>query len=712
MTRYTANHVLGSQRNGVNLVSMNIGHIDNATLPVQGSNYPVYSNGLLDWYRDKKMKSVRLMFTWEAVQSTLGGPVPPIEPGYADYWSDLTSVVNRLLLRDIYVILCPWQYNRNTGDTDIVYKDAAFSAANFADFWGNFATAINGVTANDQRVAFDLINEPHTPRSNGPNDFGITLTDWFDVYAPAAVNAIRLKHQNTIFIPGMNYADASFFVSNGSATAWHARFRTSQNVAVTAHIYTGIGSSSPTVLSDSCMALVNWARGNGIKVNIGEIAIDAGPNGRAMFCNTPAVAQTQWDAWQKFCLENSDVIVGWNWWGNSAAGWWNQGDSCDGDPKGRRHWGLTLDDGSSQTIYMDLIESTIPVPSLYIRDHPLDNGSEPDGSAPGGRGWESLALEVQQPDGVAGPIHGGDPSVVYVTVTNKGAAPYPGNVNDVVRLYWAKAETGLSWPSPWDGSGPSPKRGGKVDSAKPIPGAILPGNSIQIRFSWADTPKAEDFGTDDHFCLLAFVTKATAPEWEEANADRDLNRAVLSYSHIAWKNIHIVPAAKAKMGHILVTNRTDVVMRAQLAFELLDSSARGIDPAGAMLLITPKGAAIEKLREHITEPPFLENLGHGTFRVLDLARGTPHLELSPGEVLPFDLEYLPTRQTGGYAVRATQYSLDGGSRRIIGGQSFVAGEVEGFTRRRRWRQCSPWVWWALSAAALLLIFELGKRKRD
>ena len=56
------------------------------------------------------------------------------------------------------------------------------------------------------------------------------------------------------------------------------------------------------------------------------------------------------------CRRYNDVLVGWNWWGNSAAGWWNQGDSCD--PEGY-HWGLTLDDGATQTIYMDLIEPTM-----------------------------------------------------------------------------------------------------------------------------------------------------------------------------------------------------------------------------------------------------------------------------------------------------------------------------------------------------------------
>ncbi len=119
------------------------------------------------------------MFTWEAVQAALGGPVPAAGQGYADYWADLAGVVTRLLARDIAVILSPWQFNTASGDTDIVYDDAAFTAADFGDFWGKFAAAVNGVTGGDLRVSFDLINEPHThaEAGNKAGDIGISLAD-------------------------------------------------------------------------------------------------------------------------------------------------------------------------------------------------------------------------------------------------------------------------------------------------------------------------------------------------------------------------------------------------------------------------------------------------------------------------------------------------------------------------------------------------------
>ena len=381
---YPPGHVLGSQRNGLNHVSMGMGVFDRVAGPRRGSDYPIYSDTLLDWYAAKGVKSARLTFTWEAVQARSGGAAPPVEPefgaGYSDYWTDLTDVLARLLARGIDVVLSPWQFNRASGDTDIVYDHAAITAAGFADFWGKFATATNLATGNDQRVAFDLINEPHTKAESGDRagDIGIGREDWF-ACARAAIGQIRdpapgSTNTNTIFVPGMAYASASSFLSNGSSDGWLGLIDSanpadrSNDIAVTAHCYDGLGSDSPTVLRDACSGLVTWARSNGLKVQIGEIAINAGDNGRPVHCGTWAEATAQWADWNEFCLANADVLVGWNWWANSAAGWWNAGDSCDADFG--FHWGLTLDDGATQTIYMDLIEATLPVPALPLSKDP------------------------------------------------------------------------------------------------------------------------------------------------------------------------------------------------------------------------------------------------------------------------------------------------------------------------------------------------------
>lgn len=675
--KYTASHVLGSQRNGLNHVSMNMGDFP-ATGPVRGTNYPTYSDALLNWYQVKQVKSVRLMFTWEAVQSTLGGPVPP-GGGFADYWTDLTGVIARLLARGIYVMLSPWQYNSNSGDTDIVYDDAAFTPAQFADFWSKLASQINLATGNDQRVSFDLINEPHTHAESGnrPGDIGISLADWF-ACAQAAITAIRAAGAgNTIFVPGMAYTAASTFTTNGSAGAWLGLADPLNNIAVSVHCYTGLGSTNPTVLPDACSALVAWARTQAVKVNIGEIAINAGPNGRPAFCGTFANAQTQWANWNAFCVANADVLVGWNWWANSAAGgWWNEGDSCD--PAGY-HWGLTLNDGVAQTIYMDLIESTLPAPNLTIRDNTADAGAEPNPTT--GVGWESPDIWVTQPGMAGGAIMGGAPATVNVLVRNTGAGTFPAGGGHVVRLFWAKASAGLSWPAPWDGSVPGPPpQGGSFTPVALNP--IAAGGSQTVSFDWAATPRPQDYvNNDGHFCLLAFVTPAVAADFD-GFAGADLNVNVLRFSDVAWRNIHILPAAMKKLGNLVVANHTRRVMRAQVSFDVLDERGAAVNAAGTLTL-APTGRALDRIRELRTDRPWVEEIGQGLFRLRDIAIGIPRLELQPDEVLVFELTYDPGRETKAHAVRASQSAYEDGVYTRIGGQTFVAGEVEGFVPSSR-----------------------------
>ena len=69
------------------------------------------------------------------------------------------------------------------------------------------------------------------------------------------------------------------------------------------------------------------------------------------------------------------------------------------------------------------------------------------------------------------------------------------------------------------------------------------------------------------------------------------------------------------------------------------------------------------------------------FRLLDVRRGFPPLPLKPGESLHMGLKYVPGEDMRALAIRATQFSMDGKTRTTIGGQTFVAGEVEGLTGR-------------------------------
>jgi hypothetical protein len=41
-------------------------------------------------------------------------------------------------------------------------------------------------------------------------------------------------------------------------------------------------------------------------------------DGTPNYCGTLAAAQWQWADWKSFSVANNDVLVGWNWWANSA----------------------------------------------------------------------------------------------------------------------------------------------------------------------------------------------------------------------------------------------------------------------------------------------------------------------------------------------------------------------------------------------------------
>lgn len=99
--------------------------------------------------------------------------------------------------------------------------------------------------------------------------------------------------------------------------------------------------------------------------------------------------------------------------------------------------------------------------------------------------------------------------------------------------------------------------------------------------------------------------------------------------------------------------------------------------------------------------------------MLDMETGISHLDLQPGEVLPFALQYIVDKKVKGCAIRAVQFSVQGTSRKVIGGQTFIIGEVEGITTQQKLRSPrSFWLWLTASVSFLTLfaLFGRGKKK--
>jgi hypothetical protein len=114
----------------------------------------------------------------------------------------------------------------------------------------------------------------------------------------------------------------------------------------------------------------------------------------------------------------------------------------------------------------------VPAPDLWSKDNSNDNGVEPDTSAQPMYISDDIWVRRQN-DGLVNQDHenpeyrtiGGSPNYVYVRVRNRACS---GTQSGTVKLYWAKASTGLSWSSPWDGSVLSPALMGSPIGSAPV----------------------------------------------------------------------------------------------------------------------------------------------------------------------------------------------------------------------------------------------------
>ena len=187
----------------------------------------------------------------------------------------------------------------------------------------------------------------------------------------------------------------------------------------------------------------------------------------------------------------------------------------------------------AQTVAFDVtVQQALPPADVFLEDTPydvtapLDTGAEPNTS--GLDMWKSRAIWVRTQSVTPGPTntfaHHQNPEVgqtnyVYATLTNGGPnAPAQATAGSL-RLYYADASTGLSWPSHF------------------VQFALL--RNISVPQSGTYTAEAPwDPPGEGHFCLIAV--------WE---SDHDfmtfplgssLDPNVRNNNNIAWRNVNIV----------------------------------------------------------------------------------------------------------------------------------------------------------------------------
>src|SRR5262249_41544341 len=264
----------------------------------------------------------------------------------------------------------------------------------------------------------------------------------------------------------------------------------------------------------------------------------------------------------------------------------------------------------------------------------------------------------------------GSPNYVYVRVRNRGCGGTgAGNLN----LYWAKASTGLSWPSPWDGSVTVPALMGGMIGSQSV--SVAARDDEIFVFPWMPPNPADyaSIGADkSHFCLLARIeTSATAPYGMTFPETTDLYANVKNNNNIAWKNITVLDTLDGArlFGSVVLANFRSGSELATLAFLAERDGLRSILDWGQVCVELPP-ALRKRLSGEIGDATAGIRRRDGR-RLELLARRTKlgPIQLAPGEMHSIGIEVIPRKQRRALGARVlTLDIMQEVKGHVIGGQ--------------------------------------------
>ncbi|HSO34001.1 MAG TPA: glycoside hydrolase family 5 protein [Labilithrix sp.] len=351
----------GSLR-GTNLIGMEGGYgFNQATGPIPNTDYAVHSNDIVDYLASRSANVIRLLFSWERMQSTLGGPVPAAASGnYKAYFDDFKRIVDyATLTKGMTVIVEPWQASASGGVGGPSWRgnlvgNGVVTKAHFADFWSKMAATY----AANPRVVIGLVNEPNT----------MSTMIWFDA-AQAAITAIRgAGFTGDIHVPGNGWTGAGSWNDSSPDTAatkrsnaygWMNARGTNLplldplgKLVAAVHTYADADASggstavlSGTISRERVKGVVDWARASGLKVFLGEIG---------MYASAPNAA-ANWADFIAYLDDNADTLGGYAWWGCGKPGWWN-----DVAASGGGHFSITpTGTYDADTVNMKMIQASL-----------------------------------------------------------------------------------------------------------------------------------------------------------------------------------------------------------------------------------------------------------------------------------------------------------------------------------------------------------------
>ena len=201
-------------------------------------------------------------------------------------------------------------------------------------------------------------------------------------------------------------------------------------------------------------------------------------------------------------------------------------------------------DGSPNSLAVQAMVNYNPGVDLYVKDTPNDFGVEP--NTVSSTIWNSKDIWIRnQSDFVE--VHQNPefdpnlPNYAYVKVTNRGCSASSGT--DVLKLYWSKASTSLTWDYYWTGNNfpnNGPLLGNQIGTVT-IP-VIESNEDVVLEIPWYNIPNPADYDAINaepwHFCLLARIESIDDPMTLTETTGLAYN--VKQNNNIAWKNVTVV----------------------------------------------------------------------------------------------------------------------------------------------------------------------------
>lgn len=329
---------------------------------------------------------------------------------------------------------------------------------------------------------------------------------------------------------------------------------------------------------------------------------------------------------------------------------------------------------------------------VWSQDRPDDPGAEPNVTSSPMYRSEDIWVRNQN-DGLTNHEHQdpqyrdpslGQPNYVYVRVRNTHCSTAGSGM---VKLYWAKAGLGLSWPAPWDGSVTtySADVGGQIAPLAGQSTGSVPGGGFTIlEFEWYP-PDPDDYATitpgePHHFCLLSRIeTSTTSPYGMTFPEGSNLTTNVQNNNNIVWKNVHVLSdlGAGGETAQVFVWNLSDEERLTRWVFGLPDDF---VQREWGQLFVDLGEKLFHKWQEGGAVGTGVWPAGGNRIEVAGTGAWIGGVTLEPQEMHAIVLEFVPrerpARESKIFEVLVEQYvSVDGVTYEHDGGMVFLLKDM-------------------------------------